>query len=520
MVLTIILSLLLIAIPATPALAATLFLTPSSGPPGTPVTVTGSGYLPGHNIAIVFDGTDVAWPMVSSIATINTSFTVPTGKAAGSYSVTAIDYTTSLQVASASFIVTGGAVGEAEIDLDPDEGAVGLEVEIEGDDFGDREDIIVEYDGDEIDIESGDTDTDSDGDFTCYIIIPESHAGDHTITVTGADTDIEAEAEFTVQPEMTISPTSGTPKSNVTVTGTGFGRRALVSVYFVTVQMVIAEADTNGSFETIFAIPTTTSGAYDIKAEDEDANTATKKFTIEIEARADINQTKGNVGTKITISGIGFKASGKITIKYDATEITATTADGNGAFSVSFNAPASIGGPHTVTVTDGDITKEFTFIMESTSPLIPPPLQPATGTKMEAKEDAYFDWKDVTDDSPPVTYTLQIAADRDFTDDSIILEKKKLEASEYTLTEVEWESLIPTKETEEKEITYYWRVKAIDSASNESNWSGSGAFTVPSPGGLGFDFGMPQWGIYALFGVGAIIIGLIGFWLGRRTAYY
>ena len=141
LVLTVIFSLLVIAIPATPVLAATLFLTPTSGPPGTPVTVTGSGYLPGHNIAISFDGIDVAWPVPTATATITASFTVPTDKAAGSYLVRAIDYTTSLQVASVSFTVTGTAVGEAEIDLDPDEGAVGTEVEIEGDDFSAEEDI-------------------------------------------------------------------------------------------------------------------------------------------------------------------------------------------------------------------------------------------------------------------------------------------------------------------------------------------------------------------------------------------
>jgi len=520
MVLTIILSLLLIAIPATPALAATITLSPTSGAPGSTVTVTGTGFSPTHEIEILFDGNRQHFWQTTSTTFIKI-FTVPTTKAAGSYLVEVNDWTTLTQVASASFIVTGAAVGEAEIDLDPDKGAVGLEVEIEGDDFGDREDIIVEYDGDDIDIE-GDKDTDRDGDFTCYIIIPESTAGDHTITVTGEDTHVEAEAEFTIEPEITISPTSGTPNTNVTITGTGFGRIAVVTIYFAGAEIMTDEADTDGSFETIFPVMAIASGTYEIEVEDEDDNTATTKFTIEIEAGAEINPTEGNVGTEVTVSGIGFKASGKITVKYDDKDIATTTADGNGGFSATFSAPASTGGPHTVTVTDGDITKECTFTMESEPPLIPAPLLPAMDTKLEAEEEAYFDWADVTDDPSGVTYIFQIATDKNFTDDSVVLEKRNLKDSEYTLTKVERESLVPTEETEEEEITYYWRIKAIDGASNESDWAGTGSFIIPLTGlavTLPTGFGLPQWAIYALFGFGALVIGLIGFFLGRKSAY-
>jgi len=524
--LAITLSLLVIAIPATPVLAAAITLSPTSGPPGTQITVTGTAFSTGHDIEITFDDASRG-SLILAGTTFTYSITVPAGKPAGSYLVKVIDWslTNPTVVASATFTVTDGTtVTEGDIDLYPRRGPVGTEVEIDGADFGDREDIIVEYDGDEIDIEDGDRDTDSDGDFTCYIIIPESAAGDHTITVIGEDTDIEAEAEFTVQPEITISPEKGTPKSNVTVTGTGFGRRAQVFVYFADYEITMDEADTNGSFRTTFTALDMTSGTYDIEVEDEDGNTATAEFTIEIESRADINTAEGNVGTQITLSGIGFKASGKITIKYDDTDIATVTADSNGTFSASFDAPASIGGTHTITATDGTITKEFTFTMESTPPLIPPPLQPATGTVIEEKEDAYFDWDDVTDDSLPVTFNLQIATDRNFTDKSVVLEKRNLEDSEYALSAGEWESLVPTEETEDKEITYYWRVKATDSASNKSDWSSLGSFAIPSPGleldlgGLGL--GMPPWVKYALFGIGAIIIGLIGFWLGRRTAFH
>jgi hypothetical protein len=146
--------------------------------------------------------------------------------------------------------------------------------------------------------------------------------------------------------------------------------------------------------------------------------------------------------------------------------------------------------------------------MESETPPTPQPLLPEMGVK--AEQPVQFDWEDVTDDSLPVTYSLQIASRQDFTANSIVLEKTALTESEYTLTKAE--QLEPVS----KEEPYYWIVKAIDGASNESQWTGTGIFYVGAS--LGLD--MPSWIIYLLLGVGGVVIGIIGFWLGRRTAYY
>ena len=68
--------------------------------------------------------------------------------------------------------------GAGIISIDPDDGPVGTEVEIDGEGFDSSEDIEVEYDGDGVNIESGDEDTDSDGEFSgTIIIIPKSTAG-------------------------------------------------------------------------------------------------------------------------------------------------------------------------------------------------------------------------------------------------------------------------------------------------------------------------------------------------------
>lgn len=116
-----------------------------------------------------------------------------------------------------------------------------------------------------------------------------------------------------------------------------------------------------------------------------------------------------------------------------------------------------------------------------------------------------FEWEDVTDDSLPVTYTLQIAKDEAFT--SMVLEKTGLTKSEYTIPEAG--KLAAVK----KEAPYYWRVRAVDGASNVGEWTGVGTFYVS-----GFSF--PGMSVHLWWGLGVGGAIALGYYLGRRRAYY
>ncbi|MEJ2047082.1 MAG: hypothetical protein P8X92_03165 [Dehalococcoidia bacterium] len=88
-----------------------------------------------------------------------------------------------------------------------------------------------------------------------------------------------------------------------------------------------------------------------------------------------------------------------------------------------------------------------------------------------------------------------------------MLEKAGLTDSDYTLTEAE--KLEPSS----KEAPHYWRVKAVDEAANESEWSDVGSFYV------GSRFTLSETVKKVLIGLGIAGAGFLGFWLGRRTAY-
>jgi hypothetical protein len=489
-----ILSLVIVLIPATPALAAPMItISPTSGSPGTRVMVDGINFesYRGDSISIFFGDSKIKTLVVPDGGIFTIDFYVPDDAVPGEVYVSVRDEPGNPLGNRRPFIVQ-----EIVIEVYPRDGAVGTKVTINGQGFYASEMVAFYYNGTSVGTEvAGPT-----GEVSYTLAIPDSTAGNHLISAE----DIlgnAGEAGFDVISSVALSPSSGAMGDKVTVSGTGFGDKSDVTVYLDKAEAATGRSDKAGSFEVRFNVPVMLSGTYDVEVEDGDGNTAKAEFTVG--AGVSLSQSAGNVGTTVTFSGIGFMVDGIVTIKYDDTEVATAVAGVNGACSVIFDVPASIGGNHTITASDGTNIVKCIFTMESEPPPVPVLKLPEAGDRAGAE--AQFDWEGVTDDSLPVTYTLQVATNEDFVADSIVLEKEDLTNSDYTISKAE-EKLKPRK----KETPYYWRVKAIDGASNESQWSTPGSFYV------GSRFVMPRGAIYALIAIG---VGFLAFWLGRRTAY-
>ena len=497
LVTAVVLSLLMLLIPATPALAQPgIALSPSSGSIGTKVTITGTHFESFRNTEIrIFFGSveiDNSPLIVPDSGAFTTSFNVPAEADSG---IAYVRVSTVLGgEVRQSFIVQ-----EPEIEIYPGDGIVGTEVTINGKGFYAGGTVTVYY-RDAATANLGNETASAIGEFTYTFSVPGSVAGAHEIMVEDA-LDNSAEASFTVIPDFTMSSSSGAIGDSVTVTGTAFGKESDIAIKLNNVMVATDITDKYGSFEVAFAVPVMESGTYDIKIRDDDGNQGRADF--DVAAGASLSQTAGNVGTPLAVSGVGFKVGSTVAITYDNIEVATAVAGANGAFSIIFNVPASIGGNHTVTSTDGISTIKHIFTVESTAPPTPALFLPEDASESEAE--IYFDWEDVEDPSG-VTYTLQVASDVDF--DAIVLQKEGLTQSEYFVTE--GEELLPTK----KEAPYYWRVKAVDGAFNESQW--------PTPMSLyvGSSFTLPGWARYILIGLGIVLIVFLAFWFGRRTAYY
>lgn len=492
-----ILSLLMMLIPAIPALAQPeITLSPSSGSVGTKVTIAGANFESFKNTELrIFFGNieiDNSPVIVPDSGAFTTYFNVPAEANPG---IAYVKVSTVLGgTVRQSFIVQ-----EPEIELYPGDGVVGTAITINGKGFYAGGTVTVYYKDGAI-ANLGNETANSVGEFTYTFSVPDSAAGTHKIVVEDV-LDNSDEASFKVIPSFTISSSSGAIGDKVTVRGSGFGDESDITVRLNNVAVATDSTNRYGSFEVTFAVPVMESGSYDVKIDDDDGNQGRAEF--DVAAGASLSQTTGNVGMPLAVSGVGFKVGGTVTITYDALEVATAIAGNNGTFSIVFNVPASIGGNHTVTITDGTSTIKHPFTVESIAPPIPLLLLPEDASEAEAE--VYFDWEDV-DDPSGVTYTLQVATDTDF--NTIVLEKEGLAYSDYFITE--GEELQPT----EKGAPYYWRLKAIDGASNESKWS------TPSSLYVGSSFTLPGWARGILIGLGILLIGFLAFWVGRRTAYY
>jgi len=456
-----------------------------------------------------YESTGIKW--TNADGEFSTTFTVP-GKLTdgeheedvhgGDYYIYVTYHRTTSILDVAKFTVIGGG-----IEIDPETGQVGTEIEISGKRFGISQEITIEYDGNSVGIASGDKETDDEGMFICTIVIPESTSGDHIITAID-ESGNEPEVSFSVKPKITLDPTSGAPGEVIKISGTGFNDRDHITITFddyrISTTPLSLYSNAKGSFTGNFMIPFhAVKGISRIRASDSSLKSPEVELTIltGINIEPATNQASpGYVGMELTIYGAGFIAEAPITITYDKSSVATVTADAKGNFSTTFTMPPSIAGSHTVTVTDDTNTLTSTVTMEAAAPPIPVPLLPEMATTTEAE--IYFDWEDVSDPSG-ITYTLQIGTNADFT--TIILEQAGLAQSEHTIKAEE--KLKPTGTN----IPYYWRVRAIDGASNGGGWTIPMLFYV--------DYSQEAtsgWTLYIWIGLGVLLLAILGFWVFKR----
>lgn len=342
--------------------------------------------------------------------------------------------------------------------------------------------------------------------------------GSYYLYVTYGDDDkIEAVAGFTVR-GIALNPTSGVVSDAVAVSGVGFGEELSVSITFagddVSTGPASVKTDEDGNFAASFRVPDVVAATYAVKVEDKDGNNAEAEFTVAVAPDVSISPVTTEaapayVGMNIAISGIGFQANVSITIT-DTTSgllLAVTSSSINGNFQSIFAAEGRAG-EHIITASDDTTTRQGSFIMESQAPQNPALLLPQDDT--EAGAVAYFAWRDVADDSLPLTYALQVASSENFTPSSIVLEKTGLASSDYTV--VQKGKLKPS------EAPYYWRVKAIDGAANEGEWSTARSFYIVKPAqpSLPVQPERSGWLIYLWIGLGIVGAGFLGYWLRKR----
>jgi len=451
-------------------------ITPDQGPTGTKVTISGTGFRDDHDITITFDEEEVDTSPSAITSDENGSFT------ASFYVPTCLNRTPEVRASDGRYTADAEFTILASITLSPDSGSYGDTVTITGTGFRSNRVITMTFDDDGLITSPVSVRSDNTGCFEAEFEVPASTHGAHTVSASdGVNSD---SASLTTLPSISLTPTSGPIGAEVTVSGTGFGANKVVTIRFSQSHVRTSATNASGSFTDYFEVPQNSSGNYSISASD-GLVTADAIFTIT--TSIEIEPETGHVATLITVTGTGF--TGAVTIHYDEVIVATTSADANGAFTISFPTPASRHGHHSVAVSDSVNTIEATFTMESEAPPVPALLSPENGARQNSRPS--FNWESVTDPSG-VSYTLQIASDHSFS--TLLLEKQGLTQPQYTLAREEG------LQATDRDTPYYWRVRAVDGASNESNWSTPRSFFVSF---------IPQWAVYVLIVVISVLISVL-----------
>jgi IPT/TIG domain. len=489
-----------------------IVLYPASGCPGEEIRVYGTNFEPEKEVRIYFytDSTHrerVETDIADGDKKFSVRFVVPESTK-GDHRVNATNAEWG-DSASAYFTVEPG------LEISPEEGAVGTEVKVTGTGFEeDEEDIEIRYylDSSEYEKVADDITADENGSWETTFNVPTSSKGDHKIDAKGDDSSLsEVEgATFEVKPGISLSKTSGYVGDTVTVKGSGFkNEESGVKVTYDGTQVGESiTADESGTWEISLEIPPSVKGSHKIDAYGSSTSATTisnKAFAVK--SKMALTPTSGSVGTGLSVSGTGFAASKRVTITYDGATVGTGDTDSKGSFpGVSFEAThtqSAHTANHPVVATDAvGNSEKASFVMESTPPAKPKLKSPEDGARLGfiGKQAATFEWEEVTDDSG-VSYKLQIASDKDFVS-LVVPGIGSLTEASYTLPE---EQALPYG-------SYYWRVKVVDGAMNDSGWTGSYSFKS----GI-----LPLWAGIAIIALIVVLIGVLVYVFGvRRRGYY
>jgi len=283
--------------------------------------------------------------------------------------------------------------------MDHDEGPVGTEVTINGYGFGASQNIRVSFLGEE---KTGKANT--VGSWEVIYTIPNTPAGGYTFNIEAKEGTVWVgwvRKYFTVTPEITVTPSSGTVGQMVKVEGTGFASEEedIEVTFDGEVRKENICADEDGSWDAIITIPPCHSGSYPIDA----SGTFTRARDVSdvefvVGAGILVEPSLAYVGDTITVSGGGFlpgEAGIKVTFggKVVAADILA---DITGCWETSFVLPSSTHGDNTVSASGKTTAAVETVLTTKAKVESISPVEGAPGDSVTIRGSGFYGSKELT----------------------------------------------------------------------------------------------------------------------------
>ncbi|MBI5825912.1 MAG: IPT/TIG domain-containing protein [Chloroflexi bacterium] len=321
-----------LGVPVSPLPAITSF-TSNSGPVGTSVTITGTGFTGATSFK--FNGTPALFLADSDTTIIAV---VPAGAATGKLTVTTAGGT---GTSADTFTVTVPVPAPTITNFTPASGPVGTSVTISGANFSGATEVSFNGTAATFTVDS---------DTSISTSLPAG-ATTGTISVTTAEGTATSADTFTVTalpvPAPTItsfSPDNGPVGTNVTISGANFSGATDVS-FNGTAATFTVDSDTSISASVPAGATTGTISVTTAEGTGTSVDTFTVTVPVPAPAITSFTPTSGPVGTSVTISGANF--SGAIDVSFNGAAATFTV-DSDTSISASVPAGATTG---TISVT-------------------------------------------------------------------------------------------------------------------------------------------------------------------------
>jgi len=329
-------------------------------------------------------------------------------------------------------------------------------------------------------------------------------------------------------------PDSGPVGTEVRVSGAGFriGEDGITITYDGEILKCNIAADHMGSWETIVEVPPSTKGRHRIGIY---GSSFTPKGIVPDSYFDVIPQIhfipkmyfepgSKKTTTELTVIGMGFAEDESVSISFDSFKIAEAVVDSLGSFSATFEVPERKSKEYAIDVagSSGSSAQAIYFI-QKTPPPAPQLSSPVNGARLEILSSpvdvilgparylagvfnylmgstakslkpglATFVWTEAAESST-ARYVLQIARTYDFS--SLDIVKTGLGSPSYTLSGDD--VLTPG--------AYNWRVKAVDDAGDESEWSAAWTFELIYIS----DRVLTNYVVGLLLLIGAAVIGLL-----------
>jgi hypothetical protein len=374
-------------------------VSPGTAPPGNTLSVSGGGWTAGDTIFVQIGSTTFDTDVVCAL-TASPDGTIRGTKTTGSCQVPNVPDGSrtlfAIDEQKQSSTATGTAFNVTPaLTLTPNNASVGTPaspgatVTIQGAGFTASSTVSsFKFDSAALTTSPTSIATNTSGNFSSgvtFTVPSNATAGNHTISGTDGGTHTGSASIHIYAPKVSVSPGSGAPGHGLTLSGVGWpsGDTVFIQIGSTTFDTDVVCALTASSDGTIAGtkgtgncqVPNVPAGSRVLYAVDEQNQGVSANGTaytvlagLTLTPSGASAGTAASPGATVNIQGAGFEGSGTIsTFKFDSGALStfptsvATNPNGTFASSVAFTVPATTGGNHTISASDGVNTGSATI---------------------------------------------------------------------------------------------------------------------------------------------------------------